>query len=78
MDEVVFERLARVIVDQLSVGRDKVVPGASFVGNLGADSLDGVEFIMALEEEFGIEIPDEDAERILTVQSAYDYIMGKI
>jgi acyl carrier protein len=63
-----------IIVEQLSVDKDKVVPGASFVDDLGADSLDLVELIMAMEEEFDVEIPDEDAEKIATVQDAIDYI----
>jgi acyl carrier protein len=63
-----------IIVEQLSVERDKVVPNASFVDDLGADSLDLVELIMAMEEGFDIEIPDEDAEKIATVQDAIDYV----
>jgi len=63
-----------IIVEQLSVERDKVVPGASFVDDLGADSLDLVELIMAMEEAFDIEIPDEVAEKITTVQHAIDHV----
>ena len=63
-----------IIVEQLGVNADEVVPGASFIDDLGADSLDTVELVMALEEEFGVEIPDEDAENIKTVQNAIDYI----
>ena len=63
-----------IIVEQLSVEKDKVVPNASFVDDLGADSLDLVELIMAMEEGFDIEIPDEDAEKIATVQDAIDYV----
>ena len=63
-----------IIVEQLSVERDKVVPNASFVDDLGADSLDLVELIMAMEEGFDIEIPDEDAEGITTVKDAIDYV----
>ena len=63
-----------IIVEQLSVDREKVVPGASFVDDLGADSLDLVELIMAMEEEFDVEIPDEEAEKITTVQNAIDYV----
>lgn len=63
-----------IIVEQLGVNADEVVPGASFIDDLGADSLDTVELVMALEEEFGVEIPDEDAENIKTVQDAIDYI----
>ena len=75
----IFERVKAIIVEQLGVGEDEVVPTANFVDDLGADSLDLVELIMALEEKFSnpskkIEIPDEDAEKILTVQDAVDYI----
>ena len=68
------ERVRKVIVDMLGVKPEDVVPEASFVDDLGADSLDTVELVMALEEEFGTEIPDEDAEKITTVQAAIDYI----
>jgi acyl carrier protein len=68
------DKMAGIIVEQLSVDKEKVVPGASFVDDLGADSLDLVELIMAMEEEFDIEIPDEDAEKIATVQNAIDYV----
>jgi acyl carrier protein len=68
------QEMIDIIVEQLSVERDKVVPGASFVDDLGADSLDLVELIMAMEEKFDIEIPDEDAEKIVTVQDAVDYV----
>ena len=66
--------MIEIIVEQLSVEKDKVVPAASFVDDLGADSLDLVELIMAMEEKFDIEIPDEDAEKIATVQDAVDYV----
>ena len=69
-----FERLKRVIVEQLGVEESEVTLESSFIDDLGADSLDIVELIMALEEEFDIEIPDEDAEKILTVGDALDYI----
>ncbi len=69
-----FERVKSVIVDQLSVDAEEVTPEASFVDDLGADSLDVVELIMGLETEFDIEIPDEDAEKISTVGDAVDYI----
>ena len=69
-----FERLKNVIVDQLSVDADEVTLEASFVDDLGADSLDVVELIMGLETEFDIEIPDEDAEKISTVGDAVEYI----
>lgn len=69
-----FDKVKEVIIDKLGVEEDKIVNDASFVDDLGADSLDTVELIMQLEEEFGIEIPDEDAETITTVQAAVDYI----
>ena len=68
------EKVIDIIVEQLSVDKDKVVPGASFVDDLGADSLDLVELIMAMEEAFGIEIPDEVAEKITTVQNAIEHV----
>ena len=68
------EKVIDIIVEQLSVDKDKVVPGASFVDDLGADSLDLVELIMAMEEAFGIEIPDEVAEKINSVQDAIDHV----
>ena len=70
----VEDKMIDIIVEQLSVDRDKVVPEASFVDDLGADSLDLVELIMAMEEEFDVEIPDEEAEKITTVQLALDYV----
>jgi acyl carrier protein len=70
----VEDKMIDIIVEQLSVDRDKVVSGASFVDDLGADSLDLVELIMAMEEEFDVEIPDEEAEKISTVQNAIDYV----
>ena len=69
-----FDKVKEVIVDKLGVEEDKIETSSSFVDDLGADSLDTVELIMQLEEEFGIEIPDEDAENITTVGSAVDYI----
>ena len=69
-----FDKLKEVIIDKLGVEEDKIVTEASFVDDLGADSLDTVELIMQLEEEFGLEIPDESAEKMTTVQSAVDYI----
>lgn len=68
------ERLKKIIVDQLGVDEAEVVPSASFVEDLNADSLDLVELIMSLEEEFKLQISDEDAEKITTVQEAEDYI----
>ena len=70
----ISERLKKIIVDQLGVDESEVVPNASFVEDLNADSLDLVELIMSLEEEFGLQISDEDAEKITTVQEAEDYI----
>ncbi len=70
----IYERLKEIIVEQLGVDEDEVVPEASFIDDLGADSLDIVELIMALEEEFDLEIPDEDAEKISTVGEAVEYI----
>jgi acyl carrier protein len=69
-----IEKVIEVVIDKLGVEEDKIVPDASFIDDLGADSLDTVELIMQLEEEFGIEIPDEDAETITTVKKAVDYI----
>lgn len=68
------DKVIEIIVEQLSVDKGKVVPGASFVDDLGADSLDLVELIMAMEEAFGIEIPDEVAEKITTVQDAIEHV----
>ena len=70
----VDDKVKQIIVDQLGVDAADVTPASSFVDDLGADSLDRVELIMALEETFGMEIPDEDAEKISTVQDAVDYI----
>ncbi|OGW78162.1 MAG: acyl carrier protein [Omnitrophica bacterium GWA2_52_8] len=71
------EKITEIIVEQLGVKAEEVVPEASFVDDLGADSLDTVELVMALEEEFGCEIPDEDAEKIQTVGDAVKYIEEK-
>ncbi len=70
-------KVKKIISEQLGVPEADVKPEASFVNDLGADSLDTVELVMALEEEFGVEIPDEDAEKIATVQNAIDYIKAK-
>ena len=70
----VDERVKQIIVEQLGVDEAEVTPTASFVDDLGADSLDTVELVMAFEEAFGIEIPDEDAEKIATVKDAISYI----
>jgi len=73
----VEERVKKIIVEQLGVNAEQVTNKASFVDDLGADSLDTVELVMALEEEFGLEIPDEEAQKIGTVQAAIDYINVK-
>jgi len=72
-----FDRVKKVVVNQLEVSEDEVTPTASFVDDLGADSLDVVELVMGLEEEFDVEIPDEDAEKIATVGDAVTYIDQK-
>jgi acyl carrier protein len=72
------ERVAEIIVAQLGVSSDEVVAEASFTDDLGADSLDIVELVMAMEEEFDIEIPDEDAEKIQTIGAAIAYLKGKL
>ena len=69
-----FDKVKEVVIDKLGVEEDRIVSEASFVDDLGADSLDTVELIMQFEEEFGIEIPDEEAENITTVKAAVDYI----
>ncbi len=74
----VEERVKKLIVEQLGVNESEVAPDASFVDDLGADSLDTVELVMALEEEFETEIPDEDAENITTVQEAIDYVLKSV
>ena len=73
----VEEKVKEIIVDQLGVDEKQVKSEASFIDDLCADSLDTVELVMALEEEFDIEIPDEDAEKIASVQNAVDYIKGQ-
>jgi acyl carrier protein len=70
----VADQVKKIIVEQLGVDEDEVTPDASFVDDLGADSLDTVELVMAFEEEFSIEIPDEDAEKITRVKEAIEYI----
>jgi acyl carrier protein len=72
------EKVKKIIVEQLGVDESEVTPEASFVEDLGADSLDTVELIMVLEEEFGIEIPDEDAEKIAQVKDAVQYIKERV
>ncbi len=73
-----FEKVKKIIVDRLGVDGSEVTLEASLVDDLGADSLDTLELVMALEEEFGIEIPDEDAEKIATVKDAIQYIESKL
>lgn len=70
----VAERVKRIVIDHLGVDEGKVTEGASFIDDLGADSLDTVELVMAFEEEFGVEIPDDAAEKIVNVKDAIDYI----
>ncbi len=74
----VFDRIKTIIVDQLGIDGNKVTPESSFIDDLGADSLDMVELIMAIEEEFEIEVPEEEAENITTVADAMNYISSKI
>lgn len=74
----VEEKVKKIVAEQLGVDDDEVTSEASFVDDLGADSLDTVELVMAFEEEFGIEIPDDDAEKIITVQNSVDYIKERM
>ncbi|MCL2740513.1 MAG: acyl carrier protein [Oscillospiraceae bacterium] len=75
---MVFEKVKKIVVEQLGIEEDEVSLEASFIDDLGADSLDIVELIMALEEEFDLEIPDSEAEKISTVGDAVEYIKGNI
>ena len=75
--EVSQDKIKQIIADQLGVKKDEVTESAKFVDDLGADSLDTVELVMALEEEFGVEIPDEEAEKLITVGDALRYIEEK-
>ena len=77
MNQEIFEKVKGIVVDQLEVEADRVTPEASFANDLGADSLDTVELVMALEEEFDIEIPDEAAEKIDTVGKAVEHISSE-
>ncbi len=70
--------VADLVVEQLGVDRDQIVPAASFIDDLGADSLDIVELVMAMEEKFDVEIPDEDAEKIQTISDATEYVKAKL
>ncbi len=72
-----FDKIKKIIVEQLGIDEDKVTMDASFIDDLGADSLDMVELIMAIEEEFEIEVPEEEAENIVTVSDAINYISAK-
>lgn len=74
MSNEIFEKVKKIVIENLGVEESKVTESSSFVEDLGADSLDQVELVMAFEEEFGIEIPDDVAEKITTVQKAVDYI----
>jgi acyl carrier protein len=78
MSADIAETVRKIVAEQLGVDLEKVVPEASFIDDLGADSLDTVELVMALEEEFDQEIPDEDAEKIRTVKDAVDYIQSRL
>ncbi len=77
MSAEIEAKVTKIVSDQLNVDETEINPDSSFVDDLGADSLDTVELVMAFEEEFGIEIPDDDAEKIQTVQNAIDYIATK-
>jgi len=76
--EEIFEKIKNIIIEQLQVSETAVTEEASFIDDLGADSLDLVELIMALEEEFGIEIPDADAEKVVTVGDVVNYIKENV
>jgi acyl carrier protein len=78
MSQDIFAQVKKIVTEQLEVEADKITPQASFAEDLGADSLDIVELVMALEENFDIEIPDEAAEKITTVQEAVDYIESQV
>ena len=76
--EEVLAKLKELVMDRLNVEEDQIKPDASFVEDLGADSLDIVELIMGIEEEFDVEIPDEDAEKLTNVGEAFDYVKAKL
>lgn len=78
MNQEIFDKVQSIVVEQLEVEKDQVTPEASFANDLGADSLDTVELVMALEEEFDIEIPDEAAEQIDTVGKAVEHISSNV
>lgn len=77
-DKSIEERVKDIIVDQLGVSADQVTPEAKFVEDLGADSLDTVELVMALEEEFDVEVPDDEAEKLQAVKDVVGFIEGKV
>lgn len=76
--EEIFEKIKKIIVEQLGVAEASITLESSFIDDLGADSLDTVELIMAIEEEFDIEIPDEDAEKVVSVQDVVDYVKDHV
>jgi len=76
--EELLKKVKSIVADKLSIGDEQITEQASFIDDLGADSLDTVELVMALEDEFGLDIPDEDAEKLTTVGKAIDYIMSKV
>jgi acyl carrier protein len=78
MSQDLDQKVIEIIAEQLGMGADEIEPDMTFVEDLGADSLDIVELIMALEEEFSVQVPDEDAEDLLTIQQTIDYIAGKL
>ncbi len=76
--EELLKKVRAIVSDKLSISEDQVNEQASFIEDLGADSLDTVELVMALEDEFGLDIPDEEAEKLTTVGKAMDYILGRV